>query len=155
MQFLRNNFRFSIALLAWVSICQLSIARLTAANFVVAWGSGPATNVPPELTNVVALSAGAYHDLALLGDKTVLAWGNNGYSQANVPTDLTDVSAVSAGFYHSVALREDGTVVVWGAGNRDQRLVPSGLSNAVAIAAGGFHTLALLKDGSVKNWGRY
>ena len=59
-------------------------------------------------------------------DKTVLAWGNNSYSQTDVPADLTNATAVSAGS-HSVALREDGTVVVWGAGSREQRLVPPGL----------------------------
>jgi len=51
---------------------------------IVVWGaSGDGqTNLPGGLTNVVAVSAGARHGLALKADGTVLAWGYNGDNQA-------------------------------------------------------------------------
>ena len=42
---------------------------LVANGTVIAWGynASGATNVPPALTDVVAISAGAYHNLARVG----------------------------------------------------------------------------------------
>ena len=70
------------------------------AGTVVAWGGnsqGPAT-VPAGLTDVVAVSGGGFHTLALKSDATVVAWGWNIYGQASVPAGLTDVTAISAGY---------------------------------------------------------
>ena len=39
---------------------------------IVAWGD--LTNVPPGLTNVIAVAAGGYHNLALQRDGNVVAW---------------------------------------------------------------------------------
>ena len=64
---------------------------------VVAWGSGSGTNLPPGLTNVVALANGASHSLALRSDGT-----------------LSNVVALAAGNDYSLALRSDGTVMAWG-----------------------------------------
>src|SRR5688572_14564541 len=76
---------------------------------------------PVGLSNVVALSGGAYHSLALKRDGTVAAWGlgynmswEPGNGQNNVPTGLSNVTAISAGRYHNLALKSDGTVVAWG-----------------------------------------
>jgi alpha-tubulin suppressor-like RCC1 family protein len=56
----------------------------------VAWGDNSygQRNVPPGLSNVVAVAAGAYHSLALKADGTVVAWGDNTYGQRNVPAGL-------------------------------------------------------------------
>src|SRR4029079_11022143 len=77
------------------------------------------------LSGVVAISAGDDHNLALLGDGTVMAWGANNDGQlGDNSTEESDVP------------------------------VPvSGLHEAVAISAGGFHSLALLRDGTVRAWG--
>ena len=42
-------------------------------------------NIPEgvELTNVIAISAGLYHSIALKNDGTVVTWGNNGLNQYN------------------------------------------------------------------------
>jgi len=40
------------------------------------------------LSNVVAISAGDYHSVALKSDGTVVAWGNNDYGQTTVPNNL-------------------------------------------------------------------
>jgi hypothetical protein len=63
---------------------------------------------------VVAVAAGGSHSVAIKGDGTVVAWGNNNYGQATVPAGLAGVTAVAAGGRHTVALKGDGTVVAWG-----------------------------------------
>jgi hypothetical protein len=124
---------------------------------VLVWGKNSfnyyQTNLPPGLTNVVAVSAQEYFTVALRNDGTVVAWGDNGYGQTNVPPGLSDVVAVSAGTQHAAALKSDGTVVCWGLNNYGQATVPAGLTGVVAVAAGFTHTLALKSDGSISTWG--
>jgi len=130
---------------------------------VVAWGyngSGE-TNVPPGLSNVVAIAAGGQHSLAAKADGTVVAWGWNTSGQCTVPAGLSNVWDVAAGWRHSAALKRDGTVVAWGDNTYGQTNVPAGLSNVVAIAAGAngevsgsAYTLALQSDGKVVVWGK-
>jgi len=115
----------------------------------------PLAGGPPFVSpsNVVAISVGHSHNLALKIDGTVIAWGNNYYGQTNVPPGLSNVIAIAAGDSHSLALRSDGTVIGWGLDASGQTNAPAGLSNVVAIAAGGFHSLALKSDGTVVAWG--
>jgi len=165
---------------------------LLANGTVVAWGEnndgelgdGTATttgvDVPvavQDLKSVAAISAGGNHNLALLTDGTVKAWGLNNdgqlgigrtiaYSAVAVPVrTLRNVRAVSAGAYHSAALLSDGTVRAWGLNNdgelgdgamgkdSDVARPVSDLSGVAAISAGGYHSLALLSDGTVMAWG--
>lgn len=161
---------------------------------VVGWGSnigGEATGIPTGnppgtpnaatglvmiagqvLSNVMAVSAGSGHSLALKDDGTVFGWGNNPCGEATgFKTEypyrtngqvklagqiLTNITAISAGDHISLALKSDGTVVSWGEKpgeyNWGQMKVPSGLSNVVAIAAGIRGNLALKKDGTVVQW---
>jgi Regulator of chromosome condensation (RCC1) repeat/IPT/TIG domain len=114
-------------------------------------------------------------NLALLSDRTVMAWGYGGGGQLGdgslessgtpVPVNgLGDVKAIAAGWSHSLALRADGAVEAWGYGGNgglgqgafsssDVPVAVSGLSGAVAVAAGAGDSLALLTDGTVKAWG--
>ncbi len=122
---------------------------------VVAWGADYVgqTNVPPGLSNVVAV-AGAYdHSLALKNDGTAVAWGDNTFGQTNVPSGLNNVVAVAGGEYYSLALKNSGTVAAWGANILGQTNVPSGLNNVVTIAGGTYTSLALKNDGTVVAWG--
>jgi hypothetical protein len=104
-------------------------------------------------TNAIAVSAGAWHTLALGANGTVLAWGNNSDGQATVPGSLDNAVGIAAGGYHSLALRADGTVTGWGANYNGQATPPAGLRQVNAIAAGSWHSLALLASGTVVAWG--
>jgi alpha-tubulin suppressor-like RCC1 family protein len=121
---------------------------------VAAWGDDGAggTNMPPNLSNVVAVAAGEVHYLALRTDGSVVGWGS--LVPATVPTEATNVTMIRAGVGHSLALRRDGKVIAWGYGNFGVTTVPSALTNAIAIAAGDYHNLALQADGTVIAWGR-
>ena len=146
-------------------------------------GDGTTTNteIPVPVTGltsgVIAISAGAYHNLALKSDGTVWAWGSNYNGQignntvgANQLTPVKTYStlinafAISAGGNHSMALRNDSTVWTWGAGGDGQlglgtisdSIYPCkvpGLSKVKAIDAGGSHSLALKSSGMVLAWG--
>ena len=84
----------------------------------------------PPLADIVAISAGGTHSLALTHQGDVWAWGANDVGQLGRPSDaatshitgkpprliqgLNGVVAVTAGERHSVALKRDGTVWQWG-----------------------------------------
>src|ERR1051326_1611903 len=109
--------------------------------------------VPVGLSNVVAIAAGGWHNLALKADGTLLGWGRNDYGQSDIPAGISNVLAVQAGAAHSMVLSPNGTVMAWGMNTYGQTNVPAGLSNVIAIAAGGWHNLALKSDGTVVAWG--
>ena len=80
--------------------------------------------------NVIAISAGASHNVVLCADGTLAAWGLNTYAQlgdggttsSSVPVLVNrtgvlsgkTITMVSAGSTHSLALCSDGTVAAWG-----------------------------------------
>jgi alpha-tubulin suppressor-like RCC1 family protein len=119
---------------------------------VVAWGDKFPTDVPTGVTNVplglkdvIRISAGYYHSLALKADGTVMGWGTNQDGETTVPSDLQAV-AVDAGGDFSLALKSDGTVVSWGGDNGGETAVPQALANyiVIAVAAGAGHALAVV-----------
>jgi hypothetical protein len=110
--------------------------------------------LPPGLTNIIAISAGAVHALALRANGTVVAWGNqdaHNHNLTNVPTSLQNVTAICAGDDFSLALTSDRQIVAWGDGACAN--VPEGLHEVKAMAAGSRHCLALRTDGTVVEWG--
>jgi len=118
----------ALALAAVPSIAQ-SISR------VVAWGDNSfgQTNVPPNLTNVVAIASG-YQRFALKADGTVVAWGSppGGLDVRDVPAYLSNLVAIAATGSSLLALREDGTVIAWGDPTVDlEAILPAGLSNVM------------------------
>ncbi|MCL5097021.1 MAG: hypothetical protein M1608_05735 [Candidatus Omnitrophica bacterium] len=148
----------------FLDVTAISAARMLEHGFdlalkrdgtVIGWGWWPRpTNsagdivLPSSLTNVVALSAGMTHALALKEDGTVVACGSTFGSQGRgVPPGLTDVVAIAAGDYFDVGLRRDRTVVEWKYDGKWED-VPAGLTNVAAIAAGSSHSVALIGDGA-------
>lgn len=122
---------------------------------VLAWGDNQmgATNVPPDLTNVVAIAGGTFHSVALRSNGAISTWGGNSMGQRNVPSDLGGVSSVAVGFYHNLALTREGRVVGWGHNSYGQTNAPAEATNAIAVAAGAYHSLALTAEGRVLAWG--
>jgi hypothetical protein len=122
---------------------------------IITWGynGGGQYTTPAGLTDVIAIDAGGYHNLALRSDGTVVAWGENFSGQRDVPAALSGVVAIAAGGAHSLALKSDGTVVAWGDNSQGQTNVPSDLTDVVAIGAGQLHSLARKSDGTFVGWG--
>jgi len=79
-----------------------------------------------DLSNAVAVAAGANHSAAVLGDGKVKAWGSNSDGQVG-----------SGAFADSYPIP----------------VTASGISTAVRIDGGRYHSAALLSDGTVKTWG--
>jgi alpha-tubulin suppressor-like RCC1 family protein len=85
---------------------------------------------------VIAIAAGAYHNLALCADGTLAAWGQNTYGQlgnnsttnSKVPVWVDQsgilagrtITAIAAGLSHSLVLCADGSMVAWGADDLNQ-----------------------------------
>jgi alpha-tubulin suppressor-like RCC1 family protein len=116
--------------------------------------------------DVVGISAGDEHSLALTRDGAVTGWGWNGQGQAVPPADLasgaTPATMVDAGVYHSLAVLADGSVRGWGAfGDTDEGQVdvpaelrgPSPATAVQQVAAGTYHSVALTRTGRVVVWG--
>jgi alpha-tubulin suppressor-like RCC1 family protein len=126
--------------------------------------------------NVVALTAGYYHNCVITAAGGVKCWGWDDYGQLGdgnwVSGPIVDVVGLSsgvrslaAGLRHTCALTTSGGVKCWGDNTADQlgdgtninRLTPVdvvGLSSGVAaLVAGGAHNCVLTSQGGVKCWG--
>ena len=143
---------------------------------------GDGTNAPfsatpvavRNLSNVVALAAGADHTCALLDDATVKCWGDDAGGGLLVPAGapsgplavdgLTDVTEVSAGATHDCAVLSDGTLECWGQDTFGQLgdgathssatpVVASKIDNVAEVVAGTNWTCALKHDGTAWCWG--
>lgn len=126
--------------------------RFVTGGRLTAWGRSDA-QPPMGLTNVVAISGGLNHTLAVTTEGAVVAWGQNSSGAHDLPPGVGPVVSVAAGYFHSLALRPNGTVVAWGDSSNGRTSVPASLTNVVAIAAGSSHSLALKANGTVVEWG--
>lgn len=102
----------------------------------------------------LAISAGAYHSLALRTNGTVVGWGHSEFGEANPPASATNVVAISAGGYQSLALRADHSVIFWGL-HGGGNVVPESETDIAAIAAGYGFSLVLRTNGTVAGWGDF
>jgi alpha-tubulin suppressor-like RCC1 family protein len=72
------------------------------------WGDNNfgVTNVPVNLTNVLAVCSGSqsFFNLALRANGTVEGWGNGSSGQTNPPSGLTNVTAIAAGAAFGLAI---------------------------------------------------
>lgn len=136
-----------------------------------------------EKINVVSVSRGYDHNIALDKNGDLYLWGRNNYHQLGcisvesqvVPVKLpnhTNFIAIEGGYWHTAALKKDGTVWCWGHnyyaelgnGTREHSSWPvqvlqlsdnrtSVLNDVISIASVGYHTLALKSDGTLWGWG--
>jgi len=137
-------------------ILMLTYSTSAFAGTIVGWGGNTYGQVSgiPEGDDIVDISAGLYHGLALRRDGSIAAWG---YDRSGVvsgtPTGSGFVKVI-AGYFDSVALRQDGSLVNWGLLRTgafiDLSLVGSGFHS---VAAGNRTVYALRADGSIGSWG--
>ena len=135
---------------------------------VWAWGEGtfgqlgtccsesvaPAPVEVLALREVTAISAGQNHNLALLKNGTVMAWGDNRAGQVGIPrspssqnlgTGPEECPPAKTGRIEGLYGKIEGCAL--------KPWQVSGLSEVTAISAGGNHSMALLGNGTVKAWG--
>ena len=149
------------------------------------WGWGPGTPISSyknpvkivNIENIIDISAGFGHIMALGEDGKVWTWGANQYGQLGIGSigdQLTPVQVdyfpddiaikIEAGWYRSLAIKDEN-VYAWGfnlggmLGNGE--LINSytprkvlNISNVKEVAAGFRCSVALLKDGTVWTWGQ-
>ena len=115
------------------------------------WNNTPVSNI----TGASGISAGAYHSLALLKNKTITGWGDNTSGQALNGNYLTGIIGISAGGYHSLAIRNisGGMVTGWGDNDYLQSSRGNNLTGVRIVSAGHLHSFALLNNGRVTGWG--
>lgn len=140
------------------------------------------TAVNQPLKDVVEISAGQYHSVALRADGTVLVWGHNydgqlgtednvGREYATQIPNLSEVVHIAAGAFHTLALKQNGTVWAWGYdeefgnlgdGPRFSSNTPirvhftDGITPEPIIAklsTGFYHNFAVDENGDVWAWG--
>jgi alpha-tubulin suppressor-like RCC1 family protein len=153
-------------------------------------GTSQCSKVPvrvPGLTDVIAISANYYYNLALLANGTVMAWGYNysgqmgdaigsqtGCECVERPVRVPGISgamAISTGEGHAAALLGDGTLMIWGENHEGQvgngttvdeappaclcvGVTRSGVPVPVQqISAGSYHNIAMRPGGSLQSWG--
>jgi len=145
-------------------------------NSLWGWGAGPMLGEgtgqdrfsPVRIRdNVVAISAGFSHTMAISAFGELLAWGHNTHGQLGDGTTdfqlnpvwvMDGVIAVSAGFSHTMAITNDGSLWAWGS-NRGGQLGDGTtidrhspvwiMGNAMAVSAGKYHTEVITFDGSL------
>ncbi|MDP9074786.1 MAG: hypothetical protein M3N98_11545, partial [Actinomycetota bacterium] len=133
------------------------------------------TPTGPDMPPWSAVSAGAYHSVAIGTDGTLWAWGLNANGQVgdgtttdrHAPVEIggdTHWQSVAAGGSHTVAIKSDGTLWAWGYnfngqlgdGTAADRHAPVQIgtdSRWKSVAAGYRHTVAIKTDGTLWAWG--
>lgn len=101
---------------------------------------------PSAWRDIVAISAGVYHAVALTAKGTVVATGSDQYGQGDVE-GWKDIVAVSCGGMLSAGLRQDGTVAV--AGPEKIAAQAAQWSGITCISAGYDFLSAVTQDGRV------
>ncbi|XP_044538347.1 probable E3 ubiquitin-protein ligase HERC6 [Gracilinanus agilis] len=135
-----------------------------------------------ETQDIVSVSCGKEHSLAICKKGRVFSWGSGSEGQLGIsefkelspiPKKIGELSSikiiqVSCGHYHSIALAQDSRVFSWGKNNHGQlglgKTFPSQASPQwiksldgiplAQVAAGGAHSFALSLSGTSYGWGR-
>ncbi|HWM20536.1 MAG TPA: hypothetical protein VNO51_12670 [Ilumatobacteraceae bacterium] len=137
----------------------------------VSWAPAPLSVV--GITNAVAVSSGGYHSCALLADRTLRCWGQNGGGElgnGGVPATsstpvvvpgIANVTSLGAGYANTCVVIGNATLRCWGIGwlgdgSQSISKVPvvvAGIANGASVVGGIGHTCAVLADRRIKCWG--
>jgi hypothetical protein len=111
----------------------------------------------PSGTEIVKISAGADHNVAILNDGSAIGWGSNSWGKSTVPPPPPGLSYVQAATAvdTSLLLLSDGSIVAVGGGPSGLGSVPAPPPGAtfLEVAAGTYHALLRASDGSVVAYG--
>jgi hypothetical protein len=89
------------------------------AGLVKSWGEMATPNA--KLIDVIAISGGESHNLALRENGSIVGWGRNDYGQAGAPAGW-NYAAIAAGDYHSLAIVLPCQYILTGNLNADCRV---------------------------------
>ena len=161
---------------------------ITTDNVLWGWGSNwdsqLGTIKPEDKTNhnyyhtpvqlmedVIDVSTGRAHTLAIKSDGSLWTWGSNYYGQLGDGTTveriaplkiMEDVSSISTGSYQSFAIKTDGSLLAWGYnqygelgdGTSSNQLIPvKTMEDISSVVAGHGHGLAIKSDDTLWSWG--
>ncbi|MDB6018165.1 MAG: hypothetical protein JWR19_2654 [Pedosphaera sp.] len=109
-----------------------------------------------NLTNVVQISGGNGHAMALRADGTVVRWSGPYSSDMGV----TNGVQIASGWCHDLGVLADGTVMEWGLNPPNcgstapgATSMPAGLTGIIGAAGGEEHSIVLKSDGTCVSWG--
>ena len=123
------------------------------------------------MDDVVFVSAGSFHTLAIKKDGGLWAWGRNGNGQLGDGTTVDRLSPVkvmdnaafaAVGAWHSMAIKKDGGLWGWGENNSGQlgdgtrvkkSLPVKIMDNAAAASLGTWHSMVVKTDGTIWAFG--
>jgi len=129
---------------------------LRADGSVVAWGDNSAgqRDIPPGITDAVAVAAGDRFTAVLRADGSCQSWGMALKWPMQSPAAGEKIVHIASGAGNLVLLTESGRVICQG----DDGTMKNGEvklpSRALAIGVATFHAVAYLEDGSLWQWGK-
>lgn len=104
----------------------------------------------------IQVSTGYAHNVGLLEDGTVIAWGDNTDNQCNIPyTNGRKFIQICAGSMHTVGILDDGSAIAWGISYFGQMDIPDTQGRKFKeINIGNRNDAGILDDGSIVVWGK-
>ncbi|MBQ8043678.1 MAG: hypothetical protein IJ272_05960, partial [Clostridia bacterium] len=149
--------------------------QLILSEYGTVWNLSNLAQKVSNLTNIVEITSGDSHNMALASDGTVYVWGNNSYGQlgtgdtvsSNIPVvvkDLPLAESIKAGQYNSYVLTRAGEVYSFGRNSNsslglgiDDSYITTATKvdseNVERISAGQNYAVYVKDDGFVYSWG--
>lgn len=131
---------------------------------VYQWGKDPAYNAVVsdivELTegkNIVDISSGERHVLALTNTGEIIGAGLDNFNQASFPSEIKqrlvgdNIAKIGAASGYSLVLTEQGNVYVWGSTNANElNFIPNSFQGRIKdFSTANFNLVFLLDDGTI------